>query len=115
VGLTEGIVGAVLGVDGWRDDEGGRVGRRVVVATRFPSTGRTGIGGGRPDRLVHCRRKITDGAVVLVGGEPTCDMNPSEQPLAGEIWASVVVVACPFASTKRRARRREEVVEHERL
>jgi len=37
VGLTEGIVGAVLGVDGWRDDdEGGRVGRRVLVATRFP-------------------------------------------------------------------------------
>jgi len=37
VGLTEGIVGTVLGVDGWRDDDGAGVcGRRVVVATWFP-------------------------------------------------------------------------------
>jgi len=82
VSLSECIVGTVLGVDGWRDDERGGVRRRVVVATWLPSIGCPGIGGGRPDRLVHCRWEITDGAVVLVGGEPTCDMNPVEQPLA---------------------------------
>jgi len=78
VSLTEGIVGTVLGVNGRRDDEGGGVRRRVVVATWWPSTGRPGIGGGRPDRLVRRRWKITDGAIVLVGGKPACHVDSVE-------------------------------------
>jgi len=39
VSLSECIVGTVLGVDGWRDDERGGVRRRVVVATWLPSIG----------------------------------------------------------------------------
>jgi len=33
--------------------------------------------------LIHRRREITDGTVVLVGGKGARDMNPVEQPPAG--------------------------------
>ena len=115
-GLAEGIVGAVLGVDRRRDDEGGRVGRRVLVATWCPSTGRPGIGGGHPDRLVHRRWEITDGAVVLVGGKSACHVDSVEQPLTGRDLSKcrrrcVTICVDPEGGPVVQ----EEMVEHERL
>ncbi len=54
-----------------------------------------------PDCFVHRCREITDGAVVLVGGESACHVDSIEQPLTGRDLASVVVVTCPFASTQK--------------
>lgn len=30
------------------------------------------------DRLIHHRREITDGAVVLIGGKAACNLEPVE-------------------------------------
>jgi len=90
--LPKGVVSAALGVDGWRDDERRGVRGGVVVRSRWLSTSRLDVVGPFLDRLIHCRRKVTDRAVVLIGtdravvligGETACDMDAVEQALAG--------------------------------
>jgi len=35
------------------------------------------------DGLIRCRWKVTDRAVVLVGGKTACDMDAVEKPITG--------------------------------
>jgi len=100
--LTEGIVGALLRVDGRHDDERRGVRGRFFVATRRFSTARSGVGSGFLDRLVHRRREITDGAVVLVGSGSRV-RHEFDQATAG--WALSGRVSSSSRVRLRRSRR----------
>jgi hypothetical protein len=111
VSLPEGVVGAVLGVNGWGDNERGGVLRPVLILwlSGSPAIVYRRI----PDDPIHRSRAITDGAVVLVGGETACDVNPVEQPLArrnlGESRRRVPVCVDPEG----RAIVEEQMIEYE--
>jgi len=83
VSLVEGVISAVLGVDSGGDDERWGVQGGVVVRIRRLSTSRSGIVGRFLDGLIHCRREVTDRAVVLVSSEAACDMDAIEKPMTG--------------------------------
>jgi len=82
VRLAEGVGGAVRCVDGWRDDERGRL-RDVLVVLRWLSPSQAVVGRRLLAGPSDCRREVTDSAVVLIGDEPARDVDPVKQPPAG--------------------------------
>jgi len=89
---------------------------RFIVILRRLSISKTIVGRRFLNGLIHRRREIRDGAVVLVGGKAACDVDPVKQPPAGSnlgerCCCRVSVCVDPEGGPGVQ----EEMIEHERL